>query len=368
MNRHRFDNISSLTRGQVTDESMPKHIVRLLFLIAIFGVAAIGAKFYFTDKSFGVYGHYRADAVAEIAAAAPIYQGAAYCQACHRERHAQWSTGIHKAVTCETCHGAAGKHPGGKPPAASDARTHNLIADARYDQFELSIPTDTIKLCTLCHEKMPGRPTAQRQIEVSKHAGTQQCAACHNPHSPRIAVAAIPKAVKMGNVATGGEIAARCAACHGAAGVSGNPAWPSLAGQQPVYLVNALQAYKTGARRDPVMTDQAQGLSATDVNDLAAYYARLSCQTAGSARPASEAVAGKAKAAVCASCHGAGGVSRNPAWPNLAGQPEGYLVGALKAYQAGARKDPMMAGLVKDLSDTDIRQLAAYYAGADCKQ
>jgi len=346
---------------------MPKHIVRLLLLIGIFGVMAIGAKFYFTDKSFGVYGYYRADSVAEIAAAAPIYQGAAYCQACHRERFTQWSTGIHKVVTCETCHGAAGKHPDGKPPVSSDARTHNLIASARYDQFELSIPADTVKLCTLCHEKMPGRPAMQRQIEVSTHAGAQACIACHNPHSPKITVAAIPKTAKAGDVAAGKEKATRCATCHGAEGVSSTPAWPSLAGQQPVYLVNALKAYKTGAWRDPVMTEQAKGLSEADANDLAAYYARMSCQTAGSARPASEAAAGKAKAAVCASCHGAGGISRNPAWPNLAGQQEGYLVSALRAYQAGARKDAMMAGLVKNLSDTDIRQLAAYYASSSCK-
>jgi cytochrome c553 len=346
---------------------MPKHIVRLLLLIGIFGVVAIGAKFYFTDKSFGVYGHYRADSVAEIAAAAPIYRGAAYCQTCHRERFAQWSAGIHKVVTCETCHGAAGKHPDGKPPVVSDAHTHSLIASARYDQFELSIPADTVKLCTLCHEKMPGRPAVQRQIEVSKHAGTQPCSTCHNPHSPKITVAAVSKTAMVGDVAAGREKAARCVACHGVEGVSSNPAWPNLAGQQRVYLVSTLQTYKTGARRDPIMTDQSKGLSEADANDLAAFYAHLSCQTAGSARPASAVAAGKEKASVCASCHGADGISRNPAWPHLAGQQEGYLVSALKAYRAGARTDALMAGLVKNLSDTDIAQLAAHYAGAKCK-
>jgi cytochrome c553 len=346
---------------------MPKHIVRLLLLIGILGMVAIGAKFYFTDKSFGRYGYYRADAVAEIAAETPIYQGAAYCQACHRERFAQWSAGVHKVVTCETCHGAAGKHPAGKPAVVADARTHNLIANARYDQFELSVPADTVKLCTLCHEKMPGRPATQRQIDPGQHAGTQACAACHNPHSPKMTVAAVPKTAATGDVAAGGEKAARCAACHGAEGVSGNPAWPSLAGQQPVYLANALKAYRTGAWRDAVMTERAKGLSEADANEFAAYYARLSCRTAGSTRPAPEVAAGKEKASVCASCHGAGGISRNPAWPHLAGQQEDYLVSALKAYQAGTRKGAMMAGLVKDLSDTDIRQLAAYYASASCK-
>ena len=346
---------------------MPKHIVRLLLLIATFGVVAIGAKFYFTDKSFGVYGEYRADAVAEIAQATPIYQGPAYCQACHRERFAQWSAGIHKVVTCETCHGAAGKHPGIEPSVASDSSTHSLIARARYDQVALSIPADTVKLCTLCHEKTPGRPAAQRQIEVNAHAGAQACIVCHNPHSPKIAAAAVSKTAKAGDAAAGKEKAARCIACHDVEGVSGNPAWPSLAGQQRGYLVSALQAYKSGARRDPLMTEQTKDLSDADLIELAAFYASLSCKSAGSSAAAPVVSAGKAKAATCGACHGVEGVSGNPVWPSLAGLQEAYLVNALKAYQTGARKEPMMAGLMKGLSEADIGQLAAYYAGLKCK-
>jgi cytochrome c553 len=346
---------------------MPKHIVRLLLLIATFAVVAIGARFYFVDKSFGVYGHYRADAVAEIAADTPIYQGAAYCQKCHREPFAQWSTGIHKVVNCETCHGAAGKHPNIKPPAASGSGTQYLIAAARYDQFALSVPSDTVKLCTLCHEKMPGRPAAQPQIDVDAHAGGQACIVCHNPHSPKIVVAAVSKPVKAGDLVAGKEKAARCAACHGADGVSANPAWPNLAGQRRGYLVSALQAYKSGARRDPMMAGMAKDLSEPDMNVIAAYYASLSCTSAGTNAAAPVASAGKEKAARCAACHGADGVSANPAWPNLAGQHGDYLANALKAYQTGARQNPMMAGMVKELNETEIGQLAAYYAGSKCK-
>jgi len=346
---------------------MPKHIVRLLLLMATAGVVMLGARFYFLDKSFGVYGHYRADAVAEIAADTPIYQGAAYCQSCHHERFDQWSAGIHKVVNCETCHGAAGKHPKIKPPVASDMRAHNLMASSRYDKFNLSVPADAVKLCTLCHEKMPGRPAIQRQIEVNAHAGGQACTVCHNAHSPKIAVAAVSKKAQPGAVAAGKQQAGRCAACHGADGVSGNPAWPSLAGQQRGYLVSALQAYKAGARRDPMMTNLAKELTEPDMNELADYYASLSCKSAGTNAAATVVSAGKAKAAGCAACHGAGGVSGNSAWPSLAGLQETYLVTALKAYRSGVRQDPMMAGLVKGLSDAEIGQLAAYYAGLKCK-
>ena len=47
---------------------------------------------------------------------------------------------------------------------------------------------------------------------------------------------------------------------------------PMITGQQPVYIVNALQAYKSGARSHPSMRGIAQGLSDKDMADLAAYY------------------------------------------------------------------------------------------------
>jgi cytochrome c553 len=83
-----------------------------------------------------------------------------------------------------------------------------------------------VKLCTLCHEKTPGRPTEQRQIVIAEHAGTQQCKACHNPHSPRIILGVDTLAAPPGMAS--GDPAGSCAGCHGADGISRNPAWPSL--------------------------------------------------------------------------------------------------------------------------------------------
>jgi cytochrome c553 len=77
---------------------------------------------------------------------------------------------------------------------------------------------------------------------------------------------------------------------------------------------------------------------------------------------AADAAAGKAKAATCAGCHGAAGISNNPLWPNLAGQKEAYLVKQMKAFRDGTRADPMMAPMSKPLSDDDIANLAAYYS------
>jgi len=83
---------------------------------------------------------------------------------------------------------------------------------------------------------------------------------------------------------------------------------------------------------------------------------------AASTSIAGDAAAGKAKSMTCAACHGAKGISPNDLWPNLAGQKEGYLVKQLKMFRDGERSDPMMAPMVKNLTDEDIANLAAYYS------
>ena len=61
-------------------------------------------------------------------------------------------------------------------------------------------------------------------------------------------------------------------------------------------------------------------------------------------------------------CHGPAGVSPSPDFPNLAGQYADYVETALRHYKTGKRKNPIMAEQVKNLSDKDMRDLAAYYA------
>jgi cytochrome c553 len=72
--------------------------------------------------------------------------------------------------------------------------------------------------------------------------------------------------------------------------------------------------------------------------------------------------AGKAKAVMCASCHGAAGISPSEAFPNLAGQKATYTATQLKAFKTGTRANPIMAGMANPLTDADIDNLAAYYA------
>ena len=78
---------------------------------------------------------------------------------------------------------------------------------------------------------------------------------------------------------------------------------------------------------------------------------------------AGDAAAGKAKAASCNACHGATGISAIPTYPNLAGQKEAYLAKQMKAFKDGTRKDPTMNAMAKPLSDADMANIAAHFAG-----
>lgn len=80
---------------------------------------------------------------------------------------------------------------------------------------------------------------------------------------------------------------------------------------------------------------------------------------------AGDVEAGKAKAAICAGCHGVNGKAMVPQYPHLAGQNAEYLKLAIKAYKSQDRKGgnaAVMYGMVAALTDADIDNLAAFYA------
>lgn len=66
-----------------------------------------------------------------------------------------------------------------------------------------------------------------------------------------------------------------CAGCHGPAGISVNPLWPNLAGQQGAYLAKSMHDYKSGHRNDPTMSAIGATMTDAEIEDLAAYFAAL---------------------------------------------------------------------------------------------
>lgn len=74
------------------------------------------------------------------------------------------------------------------------------------------------------------------------------------------------------NPEAGKEKARPCAACHGPDGNSPAPEFPKLAGQHYDYLVKTMKDYKSGARKNAIMTPQVANLSQRDFEDLAAFF------------------------------------------------------------------------------------------------
>ena len=79
-------------------------------------------------------------------------------------------------------------------------------------------------------------------------------------------------------------------------------------------------------------------------------------------------VAGKARAAICSTCHGVDGNSPDPEVnPSLAGMDENYLFTATKAYANGEREHEIMRAMLLDFSDQDIANIAAFYASQEAE-
>jgi len=191
-------------------------------------------------------------------------------------------------------------------------------------------------------------------------------------------VAGIAQAESLvqGSAEAGKTRSITCSACHGADGNSVNPEWPSIAGQHAPYIVQQLQAFKSGARANPLMTAQAMMLSEQDIADLAVYYESLPAAPKAVSDPA---LVDKGEAlyrggdrelsvAACTACHGPGGQG-NPAarYPVIAGQYAVYTAKQLRDYASGARKSDaptrVMRVIAARLSEDDIQAVASYVQG-----
>lgn len=118
-----------------------------------------------------------------------------------------------------------------------------------------------------------------------------------------------------------------------------------------------------GAKPMPVATLGETFMLNLNLQRRAAMALSLGLLLAGAgAAQAGDPVVGKARAAMCVTCHGPLGLSQLPNAPHLAGQPVIYLVEQLKNYRNGKRQHEVMAVIAKPLSDEDIDHLATWYA------
>jgi cytochrome c553 len=158
----------------------------------------------------------------------------------------------------------------------------------------------------------------------------------------------------------GKALAAACVKCHGEEGNSTTPGIPSLAGQQPHYLVTAVQEYHRGERRTAAMEKILRDASRRELESLALYFAsRTPAQRPAPSR--GDPKAGEPQTAMCGGCHGPNGISRDAATPTLAGQDPQYLVKSIKAYRT-SRQHWGMQRFVAAVSDRDIENISAFYS------
>ncbi len=162
------------------------------------------------------------------------------------------------------------------------------------------------------------------------------------------------------------EATADCALCHGDDGNTDTPGMPGLAGQHAPYLILTLQAYRDATRGDETMQALVADLSESDFEDMAYYYAAMTPRRAET--PAvGDAVAGLAVTAQCVNCHGEDGNNKDPKTPRLSGLDAEYLATTIAAYKDGSRAHDVMRDAVLAMRQSDVQDMAAYYAGQEPK-
>jgi cytochrome c553 len=91
------------------------------------------------------------------------------------------------------------------------------------------------------------------------------------------------------------KAATLCTTCHGQDGVAIAPMYPSLAGQHQDYLERALEEYRDGGRKNPVMKGFAATLSSADIDAITAYFSSLTPSLSTESRPYTRLTAGSAE-------------------------------------------------------------------------
>lgn len=148
-----------------------RHVFRVVLLLVVgLAVFSIGRTL-LVPSSFGKYGPYRFDNVAEqMSIRPPAHSGSAACGECHEGELKKHDAGKHRPVACEACHAPKTFH------VKVDGTFENMPVDRSY------------QLCARCHRKIPGRPAKFPQVVLEQHVNGPLegpiCIQCHNPHSP----------------------------------------------------------------------------------------------------------------------------------------------------------------------------------------
>ncbi len=172
-------------------------------------------------------------------------------------------------------------------------------------------------------------------------------------------------AQQAGIIEEGRKAAFFCGNCHGENGNSRIPEVPNLAEQNPFYVLNQIQAFLSGRRKNEFMEGLMKVLNARKKATIAFYYANARVVPAGTPGDLS-AKGAEHYARLCAHCHQADARGAET-YPRLAGQQPEYLRSSLKRYltQSGERTYPPMTAAITQLGGSNIDAMVAYLSSLE---
>jgi len=256
------------------------------------------------------------------------------------EQLSPYAHGKALAAPCGKCHGADGNsQTAGIPSLAGQHPEYLVTAAQEYLNRERKSAT--------MHNVLPS--LKRRDLEsIALYFASQQPAQ--------------RKAPGFGDPKAGEPLTAVCGGCHGAYGVSLDGGTPTLAGQEPKYLVDAIKAYRTTRSRES-MREYVRGLPDKDIDNIAAFYSVQPSRPAERGETLVQELMEK-----CERCHSAAAAeAASVAVPKIAGQDRDYLIMALRAYRDDRRESTTMHRMSLPYSDSIIDSLATSYAAQPAK-
>lgn len=240
------------------------------------------------------------------------------------------------ALTCNGCHGKNG-----------NSTTAGIPSLTRLHPEYLKSAIAAYATGTRSHELMKSfvKPLGEDDKErISLYYATQEPAQSNQK-------------IK-GDSSAAEELSATCNGCHGEKGNSSQALTPSLAGQDPSYIVTALKAYQSGQRTQQDMQNAVKDLKPSDISNIAALYAKQEPLKLDIHIPDPPEVI----SAKCDRCHGVNGFSAVLDIPRIGGQIESYLFDTLMSYKNKTRDHAVMFAMADGLSVLEMKAIAKYYS------
>ena len=144
---------------------MPSQLKRLIPMFIVFIGLFLLVRHFLVPDSFGQYGHYRGDALIDVAAKELVHASKEDCYDCHDDIQEKLYNDLHADLSCLICHGPGLEHVD-NPEAGNILKKSGREFCGRCHQFNAARSTDVIW-----------------QIDIKTHyTEKEDCIECHNPH------------------------------------------------------------------------------------------------------------------------------------------------------------------------------------------